>query len=134
MLTRGGPGFAALDAAARARQRAHSHSGMDRAGSEQLPHWLEPALRVHEPLPNGGEKVVLGVDRYMSFLEIRNQPKSVDYPFTLVQLHLDKDMTKSEGKLAAFTMITFDKKKQALELENYGTEPVRLANFVVEKK
>ena len=59
----------------------------------------------------------------MSFLEIRNQPKSVDYPFTLVQLHLDKDMTKSEGKLAAFTMITFDKKKQTLELENYGTNP-----------
>jgi hypothetical protein len=86
----------------------------------------------HEPLPNGGEKVVLGVDRYMSFLEIRNQPKSVDYPFTLVQLHLDKDMTKSVGKLAAFTMITFDKKKQTLEIENYGTEPVRLANFVVE--
>jgi hypothetical protein len=87
----------------------------------------------HEPLPNGGERVVLAVDRYMSFLEIRNQPKSVDYPFTLVQLHLNND-GKSEGKLAAFTMITFDKKKQVLEIENYGTEPVRLANFIIEKK
>src|SRR5262245_20591668 len=87
----------------------------------------------HELLPNGGERVVLAVDRYMSFLEIRNQPRSVDYPFTLVQLQLDKD-GKSEGKLAAFTMITFDKKKQALEIENYGTEPVRLANFIIEKK
>ena len=87
----------------------------------------------HEPLPNGGEKVVLGVDRYMSFLEIQNQPKSVDYPFTLVQLHMNKD-GKHEGKLAAFTMIKFDKKKQALEIENYGTEPVRLSNFVIEKK
>ena len=87
----------------------------------------------HEPLPDGGERVVLAVDRYMSFLEIRNQPKSVDYPFTLVQLHLNKD-GKSEGKLAAFTMITFDKKKQVLEIENYGTEPVRLANFIIEKK
>ena len=87
----------------------------------------------HEPLPNGGEKVVLAVDRYMSFLEIREQPRSVDYPFTLIQLHLNKD-GKHEGKLAAFTMITFDKKKQALEIENYGTEPVRLANFVIEKK
>ncbi|HEX5110141.1 MAG TPA: hypothetical protein VFV95_16935 [Vicinamibacterales bacterium] len=87
----------------------------------------------HEALPNGGERVVLAVDRYMSFLEIRNQPKSVDYPFTLVQLHLNKD-GKNEGKLAAFTMITFDKKKQALEIENYGTEPVRLSNFIIEKK
>jgi hypothetical protein len=87
----------------------------------------------HEPLPNGGEKVVLAVDRYMSFLEIREQPKSVDYPFTLAQINLNKD-GKNEGKLAAFTMITFDKKKQTLEIENYGTEPVRLGNFVIEKK
>ena len=86
----------------------------------------------HEPLPNGGEKVVLAVDRYMSFLEIRNQPRSVDYPFTLVQIHVQKD-GKAEGKLAAFTMITWDKKKQTLEIENYGTEPVRLSNFVFEK-
>ena len=86
----------------------------------------------HEPLPNGGEKVVLAVDRYMSFLEIRNQPRSVDYPFTLVQIHVQKD-GKAEGQLAAFTMITWDKKKQTLEIENYGTEPVRLSNFVFEK-
>jgi hypothetical protein len=85
----------------------------------------------HEALPDGGERVVLGVDRYMSFLEIRNQPKSVDYPFTLVQLHLKKDGT-GEGKLAALTMIKWDKKTQVLEIENYGTEPVRLANFVFE--
>ena len=85
----------------------------------------------HEALPNGGEKVMLGVDRYMSFMEIKNQPKSVDYPFTLVQLHLTKD-GKSEGKLAALTMIKWDKKKQNLEIENYGTEPVRLSNFVFE--
>ena len=86
----------------------------------------------HEPLPEGDEKIVLGVDRYMSFLEIRNQPKSVDYPFTLVQLHMKANGT-GEGKLAAFTMITWDKKKQVLEIENYGTEPVRLSNFVFEK-
>ena len=85
----------------------------------------------NEPLPDGGQKVVLGVDRYMSFLEIKNQPKSVDYPFTLVQLHIGKD-GKGEGKLAALTMITWDKKKQSLEIENYGTEPVRLNNFVFE--
>ena|SRR5688572_25656982 len=85
----------------------------------------------HEALPNGGEKIMLGVDRYMSFMEIKNQPKSVDYPFTLVQLHINKDGT-GEGKLAALTMIKWDKKKQNLEIENYGTEPVRLSNFVFE--
>ena len=69
----------------------------------------------HEPLPEGDEKIVLDFDRYMSFLEMRNQPKSVDYPFTLVQLHMKANGT-GEGKLAAFTMITWDKKKQVLEI------------------
>jgi hypothetical protein len=86
----------------------------------------------HEPLPDGGEKLVLGVDRYMSFLEIQNQNRSVDYPFTLVQLQFGKD-GKGEGKLAALTMITYDKKKNSIEIENYGTEPVRLSNFEMVK-
>jgi hypothetical protein len=86
----------------------------------------------HEPQPEGGERIVVAVDRYMSFLEIQNQNKSVDYPFTLVQIHLSKD-GKGEGKLAALTMITFNKKSNTLEIENYGTEPVRLSDIRVEK-
>ena len=57
----------------------------------------------------------------------------MDYPFTLVQINLNKD-GKTEGKLAAFAMMTFDKNKRTLEIENYGTEPVRLSNFEIEKK
>jgi hypothetical protein len=56
----------------------------------------------------------------------------VDYPFTLVQLQFGKD-GKGEGKLAALTMITYDKKKNSIEIENYGTEPVRLSNFEMVK-
>jgi hypothetical protein len=82
----------------------------------------------HEAQPDGGERVVLCVDRYMSFAEIQNQNKSIDYPFTLIEIHLGKD-GKGEGKLGALTMITYDKKKNSIEIENYGTEPVRLNNF-----
>ena len=42
-------------------------------------------------------------------------------------------LRSTRRRLAAFTMIKWDKKKQVLEIENYGTEPVRLANFVFEK-
>ena len=87
----------------------------------------------HETQPDGGERIVVGVDRYMSFLEIQNQKKTVDYPFTLVEIRLGKD-GKGEGKLAALTMITYDKKQNTIEIENYGTEPVRLSDIKVEKQ
>ena len=87
----------------------------------------------HEPLPEGGERIVIATDRYMSFWEVSNQPRTVDYPFLLIQIHLNKE-GKGEGKLAAFTQITFDKKKNVMEIENYGSEPVRLNEITTEKK
>jgi hypothetical protein len=77
------------------------------------------------PLPEGGNRIVVALDRYMSFWEVRNQPRTVDYPFTLIEIHMPKD-GKGEGKMAFETKITFDKKKNTVELENYSTEPVRL--------
>lgn len=86
----------------------------------------------HEALPDGGDRIVFATDRQMSFREITNNPRTADYPFLLAQIHV-KD-GKGEGKMAAFTQIRFDKKKNAMEIENYGTEPVRLNNITVEKK
>ena len=87
----------------------------------------------HEPLPEGGERIVLATDRQMSFRELTNNPRTTDYPFLLIQIQLNKD-NKGEGKMAPFTQIKFDKKKNVMEIENYGTEPVRLNNITVEKK
>ena len=87
----------------------------------------------HEPLDEGGERIVIATDRYMSFWEVTNQPRTVDYPFLLIQIHLNKE-GKGQGKLAAFAQITFDKKKNVMEIENYGTEPVRLNEITTEKK
>ncbi len=56
----------------------------------------------------------------------------MDYPFTLVEIRLDKD-GKGEGKASVATKITFDKDKNQVELENYSSEPVRLNNVKVEK-
>jgi hypothetical protein len=86
----------------------------------------------HEPLPDGGERIVVATDRQMSFRETVNNPRTTDYPFLLIQIHV-KD-GKGEGKMAPFTQITFDKKKNVMEMEIYGTEPVRLNNITVEKK
>ena len=86
----------------------------------------------HTPAPEGGHRIVLAFDRYMSFAEIRNQPRTVDYPFTLIEIHLNKDGS-GEGKMAYATKITFDKKKNNVELENYSSEPVRLTTVKSEK-
>jgi hypothetical protein len=87
----------------------------------------------HEALPDGGDRIVVATDRYMSMWEVRNQPRTTDYPFTILQIHLPKE-GKGEGKMSAFTQIRFDKKKNAMEIETYGTEPVRLNEITVEKK
>jgi len=84
------------------------------------------------PLPEGGHRIIIALDRYMSFQEVRNQPRTVDYPFTLIEIHLDKD-GKGQGKMAYATKITFDKKKNTVELENYSSEPVRLNEVSLEK-
>ena len=113
-------------------------------GRINIPGWMGPDpqnyrlgwdLRYawHELLPDGGERIVIATDRQMSFREVTNNPRTTDYPFLLIQIHLNKD-GKGEGKMAAFTQITYDKKKNVMEIENYGTEPVRLNNITTEKK
>jgi hypothetical protein len=68
---------------------------------------------------DGGERIVLATDRQMSFREITNNPRTTDYPFLLIQIHVKGD--KGEGKMASFTQIRYDKKKNVMEIENYGT-------------
>jgi hypothetical protein len=86
----------------------------------------------HTDAPDGGHRIVVALDRYMSFLELRNQPRTVDYPFTLIQIQLNKD-GMGEGRMAYATKINFDKKKNTVELENYSSEPVRLTTVKAEK-
>jgi hypothetical protein len=84
------------------------------------------------PLPEGGRDIVIVTDRPIGFREASQRPRSIDYPFTLIELHLNKDGT-GEGKASIATKITYDKKKNTLELENYATEPVRLQNVKTEE-
>jgi hypothetical protein len=84
-------------------------------------------------LPDGGRRIVIITPRVIGFQEARNQPRTIDYPFTLFQMHFDKS-GKGEGRMAVMTQIMFDKKKQTIELENYSSEPVRLQNLTLEVK
>ena len=98
-------------------------------------------LRLGNPLryawqtaqPDGGRRIVIATDRYIGFAEARNQPRTIDYPFTLFEIRVDK-AGEGQGKMAVATKISFDKKKNAIELENYSSEPVRLNNVKVKVK
>lgn len=87
----------------------------------------------NHPMPEGGRRIVIITPRVIGFNEARNQPRTIDYPFTLFEMRFDK-AGKGEGRMAVATQISFDKKKQAIELENYSSEPVRLQNLKLEVK
>ena len=40
--------------------------------------------------------MVLVTDRRIGFWEAANQPRSIDYPFTVIELRLNRGMTQSE--------------------------------------
>jgi hypothetical protein len=84
------------------------------------------------PLPDGGERVVLVTDRRIGFWEAVNQPRSIDYPFTLIELHLNAN-GEGEGKLSVATKITADPENKVVVLENYATQPVLLTSVKREK-
>ena len=98
---------------------------MPRVGRIRTPETLGWDLRyAHESqLEDGGRRIVLATDRPIGFREARNQPRTMDYPFTIIEVRLDKD-DRGEGKILAGTKIFIDKKNQ-LVLENYGQQPVR---------
>jgi hypothetical protein len=52
-----------------------------------------------------------------------NQPRTMDYPITIIEIHLDQS-DKGEGKILAGTKLFIDKDNN-LVLENYGQQPIR---------
>jgi hypothetical protein len=83
------------------------------------------------PLPNGGRRILIGTDRNISFLELVNQPRTVSYPFMVIDIRLGAD-GKGEGKLMPVAKITEDR-DHIVEIENYASEPVRLMSVQSKK-
>jgi hypothetical protein len=80
------------------------------------------------PGEDGGEEISIATDRYITFWEAANRPRTIDYPFTLIEMHLGPDGV-GEGKMSLATKIMFDKKNNTIVLENYKSQPVLLQNI-----
>lgn len=118
------------DALLRELQKMPSHGRM-RVLSLQGPDPLQ--LRVgwdlryawQEKSADGGRRIVLATDRYIPWWEAASRPRTVDYPFTLIEIRARADGT-GEGKMSIATKINFDKARNVIELETYASEPIRL--------
>lgn len=72
----------------------------------------------------GGREIFLMTDRYIGAWEAANRPRTIDYPFTLIQLQLDKN-NHGVGKASIATQITQDP-DGTIVLENFSSQPVML--------
>lgn len=77
-----------------------------------------------QPLPEGGQRIVLGTDRYIGSWEALNRPRTIDYPFTVIELEVDKN-GQGVGKASLYTKITATRDGN-IELENFASSPVAL--------
>jgi hypothetical protein len=90
---------------------------------------------VERPLPEGaGRKIIIVSNRPMSQWELRGNTRSTDYQFMVTEIRLNKDGgMKGEGKLAEAVKIKYNTETKAIELENYGQEPLRLTEVTVDQ-
>ena len=97
---------------------------MPKVGYIRTPDRLAWDLRYshQSKLEDGGRRIVLATDRPIGFWEARNRPRTIDYPFTIVEVRLDKN-DRGQGKILAGTRIYVE--KGSIVLENYGQQPVR---------
>jgi len=77
------------------------------------------------PGEDGGERIVVATDRPMSFGELWDQGRSVEYPFTVLEMHINNS-GEGDGTMSFATKIIPDKTNNIVTLENYGTQRIRL--------
>jgi len=78
------------------------------------------------PTEEGGRRIVLATDRPIGFWEATNQPRTIQYPFTVLQMQLDRD-GKGKGTLSYATKISAN--GNTIELENCATAPTMLTSI-----
>jgi hypothetical protein len=77
-----------------------------------------------------GDKTIITIvtARRMSFREIYNSGRSVDYPYTFLQVTLDA-AGKGDGKIVVAAKLRFNKKSGKYEVESLGNQYIRVTNI-----
>mgnify|MGYP001080201950 CR=1 FL=1 len=78
-------------------------------------------------LEDGSRQIVIVTDKPVSFFGVASGSRTLDYPFTLIDMRFPAGSDKGEGKLLNQTSIST--KNGTLELELWGREPTRLTTI-----
>lgn len=82
---------------------------------------------------HGDRHVIVASDQSMAFFEAADRPRSTDYPFTVLQLQIDRN-GQGRGLASAYSNITLDKVQGSIVLENLGDQPVMLTNLQLQRR
>jgi len=106
--------------------------GMRPVGTIRTPDSLAYDLRYAHQRPgeDGGRQIVLATDRPIGFWEQVHQPRTIQYPFTVIQMQMGTD-GKGKGTLSYATKIIA--RDNVVELENFDTQPVMLTEITARK-
>ena len=96
-------------------------------GSIRTPDTVAYDLRYAHQVPgeDGGHRIFLATDRPIGFWEAANRPRSIEYPFTFIELRVD-DQGEGEGRLSLATRVTGSPDGRIVQLEDYAAQPVQL--------
>lgn len=75
---------------------------------------------------DGGRRIVIATDRPIGFWEASNQPRTIQYPFSLIQMQLDRE-GKGQGTLSYATRVIVNDNQ--ITLENYSSLPMTLTQI-----
>ena len=105
---------------------------MRSVGTIRTPDSLAYDLRYahQQPGADGGRQIVLATDRPIGFWEAVHRPRTIQYPFTVIQMQMGTD-GKGTGTLSVATKIVA--RKNVVELENFATQPVMLTEITAKK-
>jgi hypothetical protein len=101
-------------------------------GTIKTPDSLAYDLRyAHETAgEDGGRRLVLATDRPIGFWEASRNARTLDYPFTVIQMEIGRDGT-GKGTLSYATKVIAA--GDTIILENFDTQPVMLTEIKSEK-
>jgi hypothetical protein len=79
---------------------------------------------------DGGRRIVLATDRPIGFWEASRNARTLDYPFTVIQMEMGRD-GKGKGTLSYATKVIAA--GEDIILENFGTQPIMLTEITSER-
>ena len=74
---------------------------------------------------------MIATDRPIGFWEATRGTRTLDYPFTVIQMEINAD-GRGKGTLSYATKVT--QEKEGIVLENFASQPVMLNDIKVEEK